>query len=115
MWGRAAGGSRNKFANKKTVVDGMVFDSKKEAERWRQLALMEAAGEINDLQTQVRFPFVVNGQRVCSYVADFMYYDTRTLKRVVEDVKSPPTRKNPTYRLKFKLFRALYGFEITET
>ena len=49
--------------------------SKAEAHRYRDLRLLERAGEIKDLKTQVRFPIVVNGTQVCAYVADFVYFE----------------------------------------
>lgn len=73
---------------------------------------MEAAGEISGLRRQVRIPLVVNGVRVATYVADAVY--VRTGKRVVEDVKSPVTRRLPVYRLKKRLLSAIYGIDINE-
>ncbi len=65
---------------------------------------MEKAQLIRNLELQPRFPLIVNGTKVCTYIADFTYFE-RT-GRVIEDVKSKPT-KTPVYRLKIKLFRAL--------
>jgi len=45
----------NKYGNKKVTVDGYVFDSALEAKRYRQLVLLECAGEIKDLKLQVPF------------------------------------------------------------
>lgn len=101
----------SKFRNKKTVVDGQTFDSKKEAARFAELQLLEDAGQITDLRTQVEFPIVVNGVTVCKYVADFVYVED--VVTTVEDVKSVFTRKNPVYRLKAKLMAAL-GIVIKE-
>lgn len=103
--------SHLKYGNIKTVVDGERFDSKKEAERWCVLKLLERAGHIANLRRQVRFPMEVNGQFICAYVADFTY-DRGGL--VVEDVKSPATRNEPTYRLKKKLLKALHGLDVAE-
>ena len=81
----------NKYRNKKIEVDGIVFDSKKEANRYRELKLLEDAGEIINLQRQVKFLLIpsqrepdkrgarggiVKGnllERECSYIADFVY------------------------------------------
>lgn len=109
-----------KYRNVKTVVDGITFDSKKEANRWCELKLLEKAGEISGLKLQPEFPITINGQKVCKYIADFEYVDSEldlspvALRTVIEDVKSPATRKNSTYRLKKKLVEAVYGIEITE-
>lgn len=102
----------NKFRNTVTVLDGVRFDSAKEARRWAELQLLERCGAISDLRRQVRFPLVVNGETVCVYVADAVYTDGG--KQVVEDVKSAHTRKLPVYRLKAKLMAAVYGIEIRE-
>lgn len=96
--------ARSKFRAIKTEVDGITFDSKKEAERYAMLRLRELAGEIQDLKLQPRFPLVVNGVKVCTYVADFEYAERGA--RVVEDVKSAGT-KTRAYRIKRKLLAAL--------
>ena len=102
-----------KFRNRKTTVDGVVYDSAKEARRGSELALLERAGQISGLERQVRIPIIVNGVKVCSYVADFQYVQNG--RTVVEDVKSEHTRKLPLYRLKNKLLKAANGIEIVET
>ncbi len=97
---------RSKYRNRKTVVDGITFDSKKEAERWLVLKDLEERGQIFRLQRQVRFDMIVRSNKICSYQADFVYYETpSSMKPVVEDVKGYRTRE---YRLKKKLFEALY-------
>lgn len=101
-----------KFRNIPTQVDGLSFASKKEARRYGELTLLERAGRITDLKVHPSFPLDVNGYPVCRYVGDFSY--TENGERVVEDVKSPITRKHPLYRVKNKLFRAVMGFEIRE-
>lgn len=101
-----------KYKAKKVVIDGILFDSKAEAARYGQLRLLERAGEIRNLEIHPKFPITINGEKVCTYVADFAYFTAN--ERVVEDVKSKPT-KTPVYRLKRKLVTALYpGVEIIE-
>jgi hypothetical protein len=65
---------KSKYGNVKTEVDGVLFDSKAEAERYGELKLMERNGEITDLQLQVRYPIEYNGALICTYVADFVYW-----------------------------------------
>lgn len=101
-----------KYRNVKTAVDGITFDSRKEAGRYTELMLLAAHGAISDLQIQPAFPLRVNGKLVCTYYADFSYYEGNKL--VIEDIKSPITRKNPVYRIKRKLVAAVYGVEIRE-
>ena len=104
--------SRLKYRNVRTHVDGMAFDSSKEARRYSELRLLERAGEISDLECQPVFLIEINGARVCKVVPDFSYQENG--KRVVEDVKSPITRKNPVYRLKKKLLESVHGIEVVE-
>ncbi len=101
---------RNKYGNKKTELDGIVFDSKKEASRWAELVMLEKVGLISDLQRQVPFEIVpkVGKDRARYYIADFTYMQAG--KKVIEDVKSPATRLDQLYRLK----RALVLWKYTE-
>lgn len=106
----------NKYHAKKTVVDGMTFDSRREADRYLVLKGMEEDGSIEDLRRQVRYELVpafdVDGKhyRPVSYVADFVYVEDG--KTVVEDVKG---MKTDAYRLKSKLFARRYRLSIRET
>ena len=104
---------KNKYNNVKTVIDGMVFDSKKEGNRYLELKILERAGKIKRLKTQVPLPVILNDQKICKFVADFEYYEDG--EQIIEDVKSEITRKNPVYRLKKKLIEALYNLKIRET
>lgn len=110
--------AHRKYRNIPTIVDGIRFDSRKEAKRWAELRLLEKAGNICDLHRQETFDMWVGGHKICKYVADFTYYKTRgdvAYGFVVEDVKSAATRKNPIYRIKKKLMKAIHGIEILET
>lgn len=102
-----------KYRNKKTELDGYTFDSKKEANRYAALKQIERAGLISDLELQPSYPMEINGVKVCTVRPDFQYQD-KERGFVVEDVKSPSTAKNPVYRLKKKLMKALYGIDIQE-
>lgn len=99
----------SKYGNKKTVIDGQTFDSKREAKCYSELKLRERAGEISDLKTQVSFGIEINGKHVCRYIADFVYQQDG--KRVVADAKGHPT---PVYRLKKRLMFAVHRIEILE-
>lgn len=107
---------RSKYHAKKTTVDGITFDSKREADRYLVLKSMEEDGTIEDLRRQVRYELVpafdVDGKhyRPVYYVADFVYVEDG--KEVVEDVKGMRT---DVYRLKSKLFARRYGKVINET
>jgi len=102
-----------KYRNNPTTIDGITFDSAKEAQRYGELKLLSRAGTISHLELQPEFPLIVNEQKVGKYIADFKYFDNERQKTVVEDVKSDIT-KTPVYLLKKKLVQALYGIIITE-
>ena len=100
-----------KYHNQKTEVDGILFDSKLEAKRYSELKLLERAGEISCLQLQPDFElipaFKKNGKayRKTAYIADFMYFDKREQRFIVEDTKG---FKTEIYKLKRKLFEFQY-------
>ena len=100
-----------KYHSKKTTIDGITFDSKKEANRYCELRLLEKAGKIKDLRLQHQFvlqpPFKKNGKsiRAITYVADFVYYDFERMRNVVEDVKG---YKTDVYQIKKKMFEYKY-------
>lgn len=102
----------NKYRAVKTVVDGITFHSKKEALRYQDLKLLEKAGEINKLKLQPRYDFKINDVNIGFYKGDFLYLDNRTGAWITEDCKG---FKTPTYKLKKKLVKALYGIDIYET
>lgn len=102
--------SRNKYHAVATMVDGFRFDSQAEARRYGELKLLVRAREITDLEVHPKFPLMVNDAKICTYIADFRYRDTRGTTHV-EDVKG---RKTALYSLKKKLVRACCGIEIEE-
>lgn len=107
---------RSKYHAKRTTVDGITFDSRREADRYLVLKGKEEDGLIEDLRKQVRYELIpafdVDGRhyRPVFYVADFVYVEDG--KEVVEDVKGMRT---DVYRLKSKLFARRYGKVIRET
>lgn len=109
---------RRKYHNKKVTLGNMTFDSKKEANRWVELAIMQKNGEITDLDTQVVFELIPAQrdpvtkkvlERAVHYVADFVYY--RGNEKVVEDTKG---FKTPEYIIKRKLMLWVHGIRIQE-
>lgn len=99
---------RNKYNAKKTKVDGIMFDSRKEAARYKELKLLEGAGVIKDLGLQKKFELVPkqNDERSLNYYADFVYYDNENNVMVIEDVKG---KRTDLYIAKRKLVKYLYG------
>jgi hypothetical protein len=107
---------RNKYYSKKIVHDGITFDSKKEYKRWCELALLQKAGQVTDLQRQVKYELIpsqrIDGkvaERACSYVADFVYRENG--KTVVEDTKGFKTKD---YIIKRKLMLWVHGIKVRE-
>lgn len=105
-----------KYRNKKTMVDGILFDSKKEANRWIELKLLERAGQITDLERQVKYTLIpsqrIDGkvvERAITYTADFVYLENG--EKVVEDTKGVRTKE---YILKRKLMLYMHGIVIKE-
>lgn len=101
---------RSKYGNTKTTVDGILFDSKAEAARYRELCFLQAAGHITQLHCQpvyeLQEAFTDNQkkrQQRITYIGDFFYYDGE--QPVVEDVKG---RETEVFRLKAKLFKKRY-------
>lgn len=111
------------YINKKIVVNGIKFDSKKEARRYQALLLMQRAGEISELELQPKFELVkgvkfsgdARAKPAVRYFADFAYTDVLTGKRIVEDVKSPVTKEKPYYKMKRHMMLAIHGIEVKET
>ena len=105
-----------KYHNKKTVVDNITFDSKHEAERYKELKMLQLAGEISELRLQVPYELIplmkLNGEtfRATKYVADFVYKD-RSGNEVVEDAKG---MKTDVYKLKKKLMAYVHHIIIKE-
>lgn len=115
---------RQKLGNCKVYVGGEVYASKKEYRRWKELQLLQKAGEISDLQKQVKYvliptqyeptgeyykkgakagqPKMKVAERECSYIADFVYRQNGEV--IVEDTKG--CRSGATYEI-FKIKRKL--------
>ena len=125
----------NKYYNIKTKTsDGNVFDSRKEAQRWEQLLLLQKAGKIIELQRQVKYELLPNQyeiierysksgkrlkdctrllERKVNYLADFVYHDAETGELIVEDTKSDATRTKD-FVLKRKLMLLVHGIKVRE-
>ena len=106
-----------KSGAKKVTINGIQFDSKREARSYLDLSAMEMAGQIRDLQLQVKFELIpsqrIDGkvvERSCDYVADFTYYD-KDGWYVVEDTKGMKTKD---YIIKRKLMLYIHKIRIRE-
>lgn len=121
-------GSKTKYHSTKVEFEGITFDSRRELKRWRDLKAKEDAGEIFDLQRQVKFvlipaihePDIIGPrggrkpgkliERECSYYADFVYKDAHG-RQIVEDTKGMRTAD---YIIKRKLLLYIHGIQIHE-
>jgi hypothetical protein len=119
---------KSKYHSQKVEIDGILFDSKREANRYRVLKEKAEMGRITSLERQVKFILIpvqkepdrlgprggmIKGkvlERECSYVADFTYYDQEG-NYIVEDSKGFRT---PEYIIKRKMMLYLKGIRITE-
>ena len=112
-----------KYHSKKTVVNGIEFQSRKEANRWTELQLLERSGAIFDLCRQVKYELIPSQrdiktgkviERPVYYVADFVYkkkLPNGGVETVVEDTKG---FKTDAYILKRKMMFFLKGIKISE-
>lgn len=103
---------RSKYGAKKTTVDGIKFDSQKEAYRHSQLLLLEKAGKISELELQKTYKLTVNDQLICKYIADFEYLDHATGQYITEDAKGGSATITPAFRIKAKLMKAIHNIDI---
>lgn len=120
----------NKYQAIKTTVDGIEFDSRKEARRYQELKLLQMAGEISNLRMQVRYELIPaqyeeierygkRGQKLkpkrklieypVYYIADFVY--VKEGQEIVEDAKGMKTKD---YILKRKLMLWIHGIRVRE-
>lgn len=99
------------------TIDNITFASQREANRYCELKLLLRAGKIEGLELQPKFPIEIRGQKVCTYIADFRYWERQpsagkvNLKLHVEDAKGFRT---PTYKLKKRLAELLHNTFIEE-
>lgn len=120
--------TKNKYHSKKIVKDGLTFDSQKEYKRYCELVLLEKAGQISNLQRQVKYVLIpaqrepdrigkrggkLKGdliERECSYKADFVYLNAAG-EKVVEDAKGMRTKE---YIIKRKLMLFIHRIRVKE-
>jgi hypothetical protein len=100
-----------KYRNRKTMLDGMMFDSAAESRDWAELNLRVRAGEIRNLRRQVVFKCTWNGVDICKYVADFAFEEKREGEwhPVIADTKGFETA---LFRLKAKIMLATHDVEV---
>jgi hypothetical protein len=97
----------SKYKNVKVKLDGITFDSKKEAVHYAYLKSLEKRGIITDLQLQTKLDFKIDGKKIFTYKPDFEYNDE--FGHHIVDVKGVQT---PVFKLKKKLIEAQYKIKI---
>ena len=107
-----------KYHSRQITVNGIVFDSHREARRYQELQLLLRAGEISQLEMQKKYTLIPaqkkpsgGTERAVTYTADFVYTDNRTGKKVVEDAKGVKTQQ---YIIRRKLMLWTHGIEVKE-
>ena len=106
-----------KYGNHKVVIDGeKVADSKHEYSRLCELKVLQRAGEIKDLQLQVKYQLIPS-QKICgktergvSYIADFVYW-TKNDKFICEDAKG---HRTDAYIIKRKMMKLIHNIDVVE-
>lgn len=129
MYSKSFSQKNNKYHNNRVFRFGKWFDSEHEADRYYYLSMLQRAGEISELRTQVPFELIQTQrepdmigkrggvkpgkciEKACTYYADFTYMKDGAL--VVEDAKSPATRTE-AYRIKKKLMLWVHGIRVIE-
>lgn len=128
-WNYYQKSNQSKYKAKKTEYNGVIYDSKKEAQRASELSVMEKLGIISHVQRQVKFvlvpaqrePDIIGAkggikkgkviERELSYIADFVYIDEQSGQTIVEDTKGFRT---PEYKIKRKLMLYFHNIRIRE-
>jgi hypothetical protein len=105
----------DKQGKENRTVDGILFDSAKEAQRFWELRILQSSGQIKGLicdKNLLTFALEVNGVHICKYEADFAYRKMDDPDRViVEDVKGLRTRE---FKIKKRLMKAVRGIDVVE-
>lgn len=105
---RKAFRKRNKYGAKGTRIDGIYFDSQKEAKYYGQLKMRKLAGDIRDFKVHQVFDFVVNGVHICQYEVDFVIWHNSGRYEYV-DVKGVKTE---VWTIKARLLKALHSIDV---
>lgn len=110
----ALGPRRSKYNNVPTEVDGIVFDSGREAARYVALRKDEERGRIRGLRLQYVFPLVIDGVYITTYTSDFQY-EERSGDKWVQITEDSKGKRTEAYMIRKRLMRAIHGITIRET
>jgi len=96
---------RNKFGAVKTKVDGVMFDSRLESQWYEYLKILGTAGLIEGLELQKEFVITIQDKQICTYIADYFFFDKAKQRWIIGDAKGVET---DVFKIKKKLVMALY-------
>ena len=109
---KGGGNKTSKYRNIKTEVNGINFDSQREARQFEVLSLLLSAGKIEDLRLQETFTLqraytTPQGERIkaVTYTSDFSYFNTPGTKKHIEDVKG---KRTETFNVKWKWMQSMF-------
>jgi hypothetical protein len=101
---------RAKYGNRKVIIDGITFDSKREGDYYAELRIREKAGEVVAVEMQRPFALLgSNGELMATYRADFAFWDNTAGRFRVIDVKGFSTKE---FKLKRKMMKGLLGIDV---
>lgn len=104
---------KNKYGARRTMIDGILFDSKAEASYYTKLKMREEAGEVSAVELQRPFALIgPTGELICTYRADFCFWDHKADRFRVVDVKGVETG---VFKLKRKMMKVLLGINVETT
>ena len=93
-----------KYGNVTCFVDGIRFDSRREADYYGQLKIEKRGGLILEFERQVQIDLVVNGKKICAHRVDFYV----TLPGGIKEVREVKGFATDVWEIKRKLFEALF-------
>jgi hypothetical protein len=106
---RAIAKRQQKYGNVITTVDGIKFHSKREAAYYSELKLREKAGEVYEVELQRPYALTIDGRLICTYIADFVFFDQTVMRTRCIDVKGMET---DLFKIKRKLMKAIHNVEV---
>ena len=105
-----AGKPKSKYRNEPITIDGVRYDSKREATYILNLRLREKEGEVYGIELQKRYALIgPDGLLITTYVADATFWDQKEKRFRIIDVKGVETA---VFKIKKKLMKSLLGLDV---
>jgi len=109
---QAPGKRKGKFHNRPCVIDRIVFDSRAEGKHYLHLKDLQNRRLIKNLQVHKRYPLTVAGVVVCHIEPDFVFEEPDGTVRIHDTKAKGGATTTPLWRLKAKMFKAIYRIQI---